>query len=55
MAKNLWNGRKFNLLNVVDDFNCEVLQIEADIYLPIVRLIHDLKALKQTKVLPKMT
>ncbi len=35
----LWDGRRFRLLNIVDDYNREVLHIEADISLPTMRLI----------------
>lgn len=27
----LWDGRRFRLLNIVDDYNWEVLYIEVDI------------------------
>jgi putative transposase len=54
MADSLWNGRTFRLLNIVDDFNQEVLHIEADTSLPTARLIRCLEMLKLTKGLPKM-
>jgi putative transposase len=54
MADSLWNGRTFRLLNIVDDFNREVLHIEADTSLPTARLIRCLEMLKLTKGLPKM-
>ena len=46
MSDSLWDGRKFRLLNVVDDFNREVLFIEADTSLSTVRLICCFEQLK---------
>jgi putative transposase len=54
MADSLWNERTFQLLNIVDDFNREVLHIEADTSQPTARLIRCLEMLKLTKGLPKM-
>lgn len=54
MADSLWNGRTFRLLNIVDDFNREVIHIEADISLPTARLIRCLEMLKVTRGLPQM-
>jgi putative transposase len=54
MSDALWNGRKFRLLNIVDDYNREVLHIEADTSLPTVRLIRSLEYLKEFRGLPKM-
>ena len=53
MSDSLWNGRKFRLLNIVDDYNREVLHIEADTSLPTVRLIRCLEYLKEFRGLPK--
>ena len=39
MSDSLWNGRKIRLLNVIDDYNREVLMIEADTSLPTTRVI----------------
>lgn len=50
----LWEGRKFRLLNIVDDYNREVLHMEADTSLPTVRLIRVLEYLREFKGLPKM-
>lgn len=38
MNDTLWDGRKFRLLNIIDDYNREVLAIEADSSLPTVRV-----------------
>jgi putative transposase len=54
MSDALWDGRKFRLLNIVDDYNREVLHIEADISLPTLRLIRCLEYLKDCRGLPKM-
>jgi putative transposase len=54
MSDALWDGRKFRLLNIVDDFNREVLHIEADTSLSTPRLIRCLEYLKEFRGLPKM-
>ena len=54
MHDSLWDGRTFRLLNVLDDFNREVLHIEADTSLPAPRLIRVLEQLKETRGLPAM-
>ena len=43
MHDQLQNGRSFRLFNVIDDFNCEGLTIEADFYLPAERVIRSLE------------
>lgn len=53
MSDSLWNGRKFRLLNIVDDYNREVLHIETDTSLPTVRLIRCLEYLREFRGLPK--
>ncbi len=53
MNDTLWDGRKFRLLNIIDDYNREVLHIEADTYLPTMRLIRSLEYLKEFTGLPK--
>jgi putative transposase len=50
----LWDGRKFRLLNIVDDYNREVLHIEVDTSLPALRLIRALEYLKEFRGLPIM-
>ena len=54
MKDSLWDGRSYRLLNVIDDFNREVLAIEADTSLPALRVIRTLERLKETRGLPSM-
>ena len=54
MSDSLWDGRKFRLLNIVDDYNREVLSIETDTSLPTVRVIRALEMLKECRGLPQM-
>lgn len=53
MSDTLWDGRKLRLLNVVDDFNREVIHIEVDTSLPTTRLIRVLEYLKEFRGLPR--
>lgn len=54
MSDSLWDGRTFRLLNIVDDFNRELLHIESDLSLPTIRLIRCLEMLRVLRGLPKM-
>lgn len=54
MSDSLWNGRTYRLLNVIDDFNRQVLSIEADTSLPSLRVIRVLERLKAERGLPQM-
>lgn len=54
MSDTLWDGRRFRLLNVIDDYNREVLHIETDLSLPTARLIKILEYLYEFRGLPKM-
>jgi putative transposase len=54
MSDTLWDGRRFRLLNIIDDFNRELLTIESDLSLPTARLIRVLEYLKEFRGLPKM-
>ena len=54
MQDSLWNGRRFRMLNIIDDFNREVLGIEVDTSLPSLRIIRILAQLKETRGLPEM-
>jgi putative transposase len=50
----LWDGRTFRLLNVIDDFNRQVLWIEVDTSLPSQRVIRVLEQLQESRGLPEM-
>jgi len=54
MSDSLWDGRKFRILNIIDDYNREVLSIEADTSMPTLRIIRTLEQLKETRGLPEM-
>jgi putative transposase len=54
MSDSLWDGRRYRLLNVIDDYNREILSIEADLSLPTLSLIRQLEQLKEFRGLPKM-
>ena len=54
MYDSLWDGRGYRLLNVMDDYNRQVLWIEADTSLPALRVIRVLEQLKESRGLPQM-
>ena len=54
MSDSLWDGRRYRLLNIIDDFNREVLEIEADTSLPTMRVIQVLNRLMFSRGTPKM-
>ena len=54
MHDRLWDGRAFRLLNVIDDFNRQVLWIEVDTSLPAQRVIRVLERLEESRGLPAM-
>ena len=54
MHDTLWDGRTYRLLNVIDDYNREVLAIEVDTSLPALRVIRVLERIKSVRPLPKM-
>jgi putative transposase len=54
MHDSLWDGRTVRLLNIIDDFNRQVLWIETDYGLPALRVIRVLEQLKASRGLPKM-
>lgn len=54
MTDSLWDGRRFRLLNVIDDFNREILAIEVDTSLPALRVIRVLEKLELLRGLPQM-
>lgn len=53
MSDTLWDGRRFRLLNVMDDYNREILAIEIDLSLPTSRLVRTLEYLKEFRGIPK--
>lgn len=54
MSDSLWDGRRIRLLNVIDDFNREVLTIETDTSLPTLRVIRSLEEIAQHRGYPRM-
>lgn len=54
MSDSLWDGRKFRLLNVIDDYNRELLAMEVDLSLPALRVVRVLEYLKEFRGLPTM-
>lgn len=50
----LWDGRSFRVLNVLDDFNRELLAIEIDTSLPALRVIRVLEQLEAARGLPRL-
>lgn len=54
MSDTLWDGRRYRLLNIVDDYNRELLHIEADLSLPTLRVIRVLEYLKEFRGLPNI-
>jgi putative transposase len=54
MSDSLWNGRRIRLLNVIDDYNREVLLIETDTSLPTLRVIRCLTEIGNHRGFPKM-
>lgn len=54
MTDTLWDGRCYRLLNIIDDYNREVIHIESDLSLPTMRVIRVLEYLKEFRGLPTM-
>lgn len=54
MCDSLWDGRRYRLLNIIDDYNREVLDIEADTSLPALRVTRALDKLLLTRGKPDM-
>ena len=54
MSDSLWNGKRYRLLNVIDDYNREVLAVEADTSLHALRVIRELDRLILTRGKPDM-
>jgi putative transposase len=54
MTDTLWDGRRYRLLNIIDDYNREIIHIESDLSLPTMRVIRVLEYLKEFRGLPTM-
>lgn len=54
MSDSLWDGRKIRLLNIIDDYNREILSIETDTSLPTLRVIRSLEDVGAIRGLPEM-
>ncbi len=53
MHDSLYSGRRFRLLNIIDDHSRELLAIEVDTCLPASRVIRVLERIGETRTLPK--
>ena len=53
MQDSLWNGRKYRLLNIMDDYNRELLTVEIDTSLPSARVVRALEWIAEDRGLPK--
>ena len=53
MCDSLVDGRRFRLLNIIDDYNRESLAIEIDTSLPALRVIRTLQKLIETRTIPQ--
>jgi putative transposase len=54
MCDSLWDGRRYRLLNIIDDYNREILTVETDTSLPAMRVIRVLDRLIEYRGLPEM-
>lgn len=54
MADQLWNGKSFRTLNIIDDFNREGLTIDVDFSLPAARGVRSLNQVIQWRGKPAM-
>ena len=54
MHDRLWDGRRFRMLNIIDDFNREVLAMEIDTSLPSLRVIRVLERIGLERAFPQM-
>lgn len=54
MRDTLWTGRRYRLLNVIDEFNRELLDIEIDNSLPSVRVIRTLERICEWRGYPRV-
>jgi len=53
MSDTLWHGRRFRLLNIIDEFNRELLAVNVDTSLPARRVVETLEQLSSYRGLPK--
>ena len=53
MCDSLVDGRRFRLLNIIDDFNRESIAIEVDTSLPALRVIRVLERLIESRQMPQ--
>jgi transposase InsO family protein len=53
MCDSLVDGRRFRLLNIIDDYNRESLAIEIDTSLPALRVIRTLQKLIEKRAIPQ--
>lgn len=53
LSDTLWDGRKFRVLNIMDDCSREVLATEVDTSLPALRLVRILEQLRETRGVPQ--
>ena len=54
MSDSLWDGKKYRILNILDDYNREVLAIDTDTSIPALRVIRVLNQLREARGLPEM-
>ena len=54
MADQLWNGKWFRTLNIIDDFNREGLATDVDFSLPTARVVRSLNQVIQWRGKPAM-
>jgi putative transposase len=54
MCDSLWDGRRYRLLNIIDDYNREILTVETDTSLPTLRVIRVLEQLIEYRGSPEM-
>jgi len=52
MSDSLWDGRKFRLLNIIDDYRREALHMEIDTSIPSARLVRILNQIKSYRGTP---
>lgn len=54
MSDSLWDGRRIRLLNIMDDYNRQILCIDPDTSIPTAKVIRCLEHLIANRGLPKM-